>query len=415
MTDDGPSASPPVAPTGPRVWGVVVAAGSSRRMAGIDKIRAEVAGRPLLAWSVEALAAAPGIAGIVIVASAEGVAEIRAAAWLPPSVRAVVPGGARRHESVAAGIAALGPDAADDDLVLVHDGARPLVSPELVARAIDAAARHGAAIPVVPVAETLKRIDDDRVTGTVDRDGLGAAQTPQAFRVGLLRAAFERFPPAGAETWTDEAALMEACTIPVHAFPGDPANLKVTVPGDLERVAATLEVEGRAPAGPPLPIIGVGQDLHPFGPGTPLVLGGVVVDGAPRLAGHSDGDVVLHAVADALLGAAGLGDLGRLFPAGPQTPAGVDSARLLADVVERVAGIGLAVAGLDITVTGARPRLADRLPTMASRVAQLVGAPASRVSVKASTGNLAGYEGAGRGISALAVARLERAGASATR
>jgi 2-C-methyl-D-erythritol 4-phosphate cytidylyltransferase / 2-C-methyl-D-erythritol 2,4-cyclodiphosphate synthase len=397
----------------PRAFVIVVAAGSSTRMAGRDKLFADVAGRPLIAHTLGAIVAVPEVAGVVVVTAPERVAEVRAGAWLPAAVQDVVAGGARRHESVEKGLAALerASRAARDDIVLVHDGARPLVSAELIRSVIEAAVRHGAAIPVVPVAETLKRLDGDRLLGTVDRDGLGAAQTPQAFRVGLLRSAYNRFPPEGPETWTDEAALLEACTIPVHAVPGDPANFKVTLPGDLERVRATLLTRdgGTASAGPSCRI-GFGQDTHPFGPDQPLVLGGVEVIGAPRLAGHSDGDVVLHAVADALLGAAGLGDLGRLFPAGPETPAGVDSADLLREVLGRVTARDLLVVGVDVTVIGGRPRLADMLPTIATRIGGLLGIGADRVSIKASTGNLAGFEGAGRGISAIALAHLEASG-----
>src|SRR4029079_4875775 len=170
------------------------------------------------------------------------------------------------------------------------------------------------AIPVLPVAETVKRVVDGVVVETVERAELATAQTPQGARRSLLREAFARFPPGGERRFTDEAARLEACTIPVHAIPGEPANLKVTLPDDLRRVEASLA------SGPWL--IGCGQDSHPFGPGSPLALGGVVVDGAPRLHGHSDGDVALHAVADALLGAAGLGDLGRLFPPEARAPPG---------------------------------------------------------------------------------------------
>lgn len=423
MVDDeartsGSGDDPAVGVGAARLFAIVVAAGSSRRMGGRDKLFVDVGGRPLLAHTLAAIAAAPGIAGMVVVTAAERVGEVRGATWLPTGVRAVIAGGARRHESVAKGLAALvqmsGP--ADDDVVLVHDGARPLVTADLIRSVADSAVRHGAAIPVVPVAETLKRVDGDRLLGTVDRDGLGAAQTPQAVRVGLLRSAYERFPPAGPETWTDEAALLEACTIPVHAVPGDPANFKVTLPGDLERVQATLDARDGARLaratgdGTSASLrVGFGQDTHAFGPGQPLVLGGVVVEGAPRLAGHSDGDVVVHAVADALLGAAGLGDLGRLFPAGPETPAGVDSGDLLRDVAGRVMALGMLVAGVDVTVIGARPRLGETLPTIAERIASLLGIGPEHVSVKASTGNLAGFEGAGRGISAIALAHLEPA------
>ncbi|HEY7132349.1 MAG TPA: 2-C-methyl-D-erythritol 2,4-cyclodiphosphate synthase, partial [Candidatus Limnocylindrales bacterium] len=354
--------------------------------------------------------AAPEVESIVLVTSPERIGRIVAADWLPEAVRAIVPGGDRRHESVAAGLAALdalggrAAAATDDRVVLVHDGARPLVEPELVSRVVAAAAAHGAAIPVLPVTETLKRLDGDRLDGTIDREGLATAQTPQGVRRALLRAAFERFPPAGPETWTDEAALLEACTIPVHAIAGDPANLKVTVAGDLDRVEAAFGRRSTL-----FTRVGIGQDLHPFGPGTPLVLGGVSIDGAPRLSGHSDGDVALHAVADAILGAAGLGDLGKLFPAGPETPRGIDSSDLLRDVVRRARELGLGVASLDVTVVAGRPRIGSVLPAMAARIADLVGAPETSVNVKASTGNLAGFEGAGRGISALAVVTLSGA------
>ncbi|HEY8847246.1 MAG TPA: 2-C-methyl-D-erythritol 2,4-cyclodiphosphate synthase, partial [Candidatus Limnocylindrales bacterium] len=312
-----------------------------------------------------------------------------------------------------------------DPVVLVHDGARPLVDPGLVSRVARAAAAHGAAIPVLPLAETLKRVDGERIAGTIEREGLATAQTPQGVRRSLFGSALERFPADGPETWTDEAALLEACRIAVHAIPGDPSNLKVTLPGDLARVDAVIAgrtpgpgpvtnggavASGSRPAVSPPLRVGLGQDSHPFGPGSPLALGGVSIEGAPRLSGHSDGDVVLHAVADALLGAAGLGDLGRLFPAGPETPRGIASSELLAEVVRRTAAAGLAVANVDVTIVAARPRLADRLPEIAHRIAEVLGVDSSVVNVKASTGNLAGTEGAGRGISAQAVVILEAIG-----
>jgi 2-C-methyl-D-erythritol 4-phosphate cytidylyltransferase / 2-C-methyl-D-erythritol 2,4-cyclodiphosphate synthase len=384
---------------------IVVAAGASRRMEGLDKLDEVVAGRSLLEWAVAAVAAAPEVESIALVTTPERIDRIVAAGWLPEAVRAVVPGGARRQESVAAGLAALdtlGSGAGGDErVVLVHDGARPLVSGELIARVVAAATEHGAAVPVVAVAETLKRVEGDLVRETVDRAGLAAAQTPQGVRRGLLRAAFERYPAAGGETWTDEAALLEACTIPVHAIPGDPANLKVTLPRDLDRVDAAL----RTTLGSPVRV-GIGQDLHPFGPGSPLVLGGVTIAGAPRLDGHSDGDVVLHAIADAILGAAGMGDLGRMFPAGPSTPSGIASGELLTTVVRTAADAGFVVAGVDVTIVAARPHLGSSLTAMGARIAGLLGIAETAVNVKASTGNLAGFEGAGRGVSALALVTL---------
>jgi 2-C-methyl-D-erythritol 2,4-cyclodiphosphate synthase len=297
------------------------------------------------------------------------------------------------------------PDAPDDRVVLVHDGARPLVSAELVRTILEAAARNGAAIPVVPIAETVKRVEDGRVAETVDREELVTAQTPQGVRRGLLRSAFVRFPPGGPETWTDEAALLEACRIVVHAIPGESSNLKVTVPADLDRVRSAL---GGAASGVGIARIGSGSDSHPFGPGAPLVLGGIEIAGAYRLHGHSDGDVALHAVADALLGAAGMGDLGRLFPAGPETPRGIASRELLVEVARRLAAAGWRISSVDLTIIGARPRLAGLLDSMRDAIAETIGVPGDVISVKASSGNLAGMEGAGRGISANAVAGIER-------
>jgi 2-C-methyl-D-erythritol 4-phosphate cytidylyltransferase/2-C-methyl-D-erythritol 2,4-cyclodiphosphate synthase len=402
---------------------VVVAGGASSRMAGRDKLTAEVGGRPLLAWTLAAVAAAPVVERIALATSSERAARLAAGGWLPGKVVAVVSGGSRRQASVAAGVAALGPTA--DRIVLVHDGARPLASAALFARVAEAAALHGAAIPVVPVTETLKRTADGWVVETVDRSALAASQTPQGFRGSLLAAAYARMPPDGPETWTDEAALLEACSMAVHVVPGEAMNLKVTYPDDLARVAAHLPGGDAGPdrsirdavaagAEPGDVRVGMGEDAHPFGPEAPLALGGVTFADAPRLHGHSDGDAALHAVADALLGASGLGDLGRVFPAGPETPRGIASSVMLGDVVAQVRAAGWAPASVDLTIAASRPRLAPRLDEMAGAIADILGIPADRVGVKASTGNLIGPEGAGRAISARAVAvivRLPAAGA----
>jgi 2-C-methyl-D-erythritol 4-phosphate cytidylyltransferase/2-C-methyl-D-erythritol 2,4-cyclodiphosphate synthase len=284
--------------------------------------------------------------------------------------------------------------------MLVHDGARPAASAALVRRVAETAAREGAAVPVLPVVETIKEVADGQIVRTVDRSRLAAAQTPQGVRLGLLDAAWKRFPPSGAETWTDEAALLEACTIPVHVVAGEPENLKVTVPADLARAEALLGTR-------PLPRFGFGSDVHPFGPGRPLALGGVTFADAPRLAGHSDGDVALHAVADALLGAASLGDLGGIFPSDARTPEGIASLELLAGVVGRLAEAGLRPRSVDLTIVGARPRLSSRLDEMRQAIASALAIDPASVSVKASTANLVGPEGAGRGLSAHAVATVE--------
>lgn len=381
---------------------IVVAAGASTRMDGVDKLLSTIGDRPLLAHTIGALRGAEAIGGIVVVTSHERRDALAAGGWAPPDRVTFVEGGQRRQDSVRAGFDALESSAPDPDggrIVLVHDGARPAVSRRVIDDVIAATARHGAAIPAMAVGETLKRVSGDLVETTVDRADLVAAQTPQGVRRGLLREALAS-SVARDGIWTDEAALLEACRIAVHVVPGDPANLKVTVPADLDRAASLLVPHADRRTG-------IGRDLHPFGPGEPLRLGGVELPGAPQLHGHSDGDVALHAVADALLGAASLGDLGRLFPAGPETPVGIDSRSLLDSVVRQLAASGWRPVAVDLTIVAARPRLADRLDGMRAAVAAALGVAPEAVSVKASTGNLEGAEGAGRAISALALATIQ--------
>ncbi|HET8786607.1 MAG TPA: 2-C-methyl-D-erythritol 4-phosphate cytidylyltransferase [Candidatus Limnocylindrales bacterium] len=387
--------------TGSPADAIVVAAGASTRMDGIDKMLAPIGDRPLLAHSIAALAASGVVASIVVVTSDERRAALLAGGWVPERTLFVT-GGARRQDSVRAGFEALEravPDPAGDRVVIVHDGARPAASARLVDSVVAAVREHGAAIPAVPVGETLKRVHGDRIQATVDRTDLVAAQTPQGVRRGLLREALAT-AMARDGMWTDEAALLEACRIAVHVVPGDPANLKVTVPADLERAASLLTVTRPRRSA-------IGHDVHPFGPGEPLRLGGVDIPGAPRLHGHSDGDVALHAIADALLGAASLGDLGRLFPAGPETPRGIDSGTMLKTVVSRLAAAGWRPAGIDVTIVGARPRLTGHLDSIRAAIAGLLDVTVEAVAVKASTGNLEGAEGGGRALSAVAFATIE--------
>ncbi|MEP6639710.1 MAG: 2-C-methyl-D-erythritol 2,4-cyclodiphosphate synthase, partial [Chloroflexota bacterium] len=196
-------------------------------------------------------------------------------------------------------------------------------------------------------------------------------------------------------------SLLEACSIEVHVVSGDPGNLKVTLPVDLARATTSL-------AGTRTIRTGIGHDSHPFGPEMGLRLGGLEMAAAPRLAGHSDGDVVLHALADALLGAAGLGDLGRLFPADARTPRGVDSTSLVAEVRRRLEADGWRAVAVDLTIVAARPRLAAHLRPIRESIATVLGLDPADINVKASSGNLDGAEGAGRSISALVVATAER-------
>jgi 2-C-methyl-D-erythritol 4-phosphate cytidylyltransferase/2-C-methyl-D-erythritol 2,4-cyclodiphosphate synthase len=388
---------------------VVVAAGRSERMGGRDKLAAELSGRPVLAWSLAAIAASPLVERIALVRSAEQAARPREA-WLPAKVVAVVAGGKRRQESVAAGIQALeagaGTSAAGRRVLLVHDGARPLVSQRLVEAVARAAAEHGAAIPVLSVGASLKRVEGDTVTATIDREGAATAQTPQGIRWDVLRDALSRVSATTARELTDEAALLEAAGIAVHAVPGEAANLKITRAEDLAMAEARLGGVGGTRTG-------FGSDGHPFGPGDGLRLGGVEIAGAPRLHGHSDGDAALHAIAGALLGAVALGDLGGLHPADARTPRGIASSDLLTSVVNALAAEGWRPISVDLSIRAGRPRLADFLPGMRAAIAGLLRVDASAVSVKASTGNLSGDVGAGRTIEAEALATVGRSGAAA--
>ena len=385
---------------------VVVAAGRSERMGGRDKLATSLAGRPVLAWSLAAIAASPIVRRIVLVRSAEQAAAPRPE-WFPGKVVAVVAGGARRQDSVAAGIGAL--RSIEDEVpperrvLLVHDGARPLVTQRLVDTVAHAAAEHGAAIPVLPVSETLKRIEGDRISATVERSGVATAQTPQGVRWDVLDAALGRVVSTVAAELTDEAALLEAAGIAVHAVPGEAANLKITRAEDLDLAEARL-------AGPGSVRTGFGRDGHPFGPGDGLRLGGVEIPGAPRLHGHSDGDAALHAIAGALLGAIALGDLGGLHPADARTPRGIASAELLEGVRDALAAEGWQPVAVDLSIRAGRPWLADHMAGMRVAIARLLHLDVSAVSVKASTGNLSGDVGAGRTIEAEALATVRRTG-----
>lgn len=371
---------------------VIVAAGSSSRMAGVDKLDADLGGRPLLEWSVAAMAAAESVARIVIVTRADRVEPLSTRAW--PGEAMVVAGGERRSDSVREGIVR-----SVADVVLVHDAARPLVSAALVDRVAVAARTHGAAVPVVPVVDSLKRSAGAVLGGSVDRDGLMRAQTPQGARRQIL---LDAFAAAAGQAFSDEAALLESLGVPVASVPGEPANMKVTEPADLELV--------RAIAGGGAGIqVGFGQDSHGFGPGDGLWLGGVLIETAPSLYGHSDGDVALHALATAVLASCGLGDLGRLFPANDSETEGIPSATMLATVLERATEHGWQVARAQIAIVGARPRLGSGwLDAIRARIAQLLSMPLDAVSVTASTGNLNGAEGAGRVISATALVGVHR-------
>ena len=393
-----------------RVAAVVVAAGRGQRLAAPDKVLLPLAGQPMLAWSLAAIAATPQIGTVVVVAGEHTIASVEALIEERAfqKVVAVVPGGERRQDSVAAGLAAL-PD--QTEVVLIHDGARPLADADLFRRCAEAAAATGAAIAAMPVADTLKHVTgaDRVIAGTVDRSGLWAAQTPQAFRLDVLRRAFAS--NAGADV-TDEALLCEAAGIPVQVVSSSSANLKVTHPEyvavaeALLRARTPLQEIAPLPASPPPFRTGIGYDIHRFAPGRRLVLGGVEIPHELGLDGHSDADVLLHAIADAILGAAALGDIGQHFPPGDARFRDADSQDLLRESVRLARAAGWAPANIDATLLAEAPRIGPHVPLMRERITACLGLGPDAVGVKATTNETLGAIGRREGIAALAVATL---------
>jgi 2-C-methyl-D-erythritol 4-phosphate cytidylyltransferase/2-C-methyl-D-erythritol 2,4-cyclodiphosphate synthase len=371
---------------------VVVAAGSSRRMNGTDKLVELIGDRSMLRWSVEAMTGASSVARVIVVARPDRVADLERLPWL--ACATVVAGGERRSDSVRAGVAA-----ATADVVLVHDGARPLASSALADAVAAAAFEHGAAVPVVPLVDSLKRDAGATLGASVPREGLWRTQTPQGARRSLL---LDTYAAAGDQAFSDEAALLESRGVAIATVPGEAQNIKVTLPEDLELVRAFARGRGETR-------LAIGQDSHGFGPDDGLWLGGVLIEGAPRLYGHSDGDVVLHAIATALLSGSGNGDLGRLFPPSDPRTAGIASSELLREAVAQAAESGWAVESAHVSLVGARPKLGgQRLDAMRAKVAELLGVSPESVAISASTGNLNGAEGAGRVMSATALIGLHR-------
>jgi 2-C-methyl-D-erythritol 2,4-cyclodiphosphate synthase len=313
-------------------------------------------------------------------------------------VLGITEGGESRFDSVRRGIEAAG----TAPFLLIHDAARPLASGELVDAVIEATRRHGSAIPVLTVHDTVKRVSDEVIVGTVDRGPLRLAQTPQGFRADWLREAMAR---AGAEVagLTDESAALEMCGRSVVAVPGDPRNIKITTLRDLEGARRTLggqEMELR---------VGTGFDIHRRGGhDRRLVLGGVFFPGEAGLLGHSDADVVLHAAMDAFLGAAALGDIGLHFP--PEDPAFKDarSADLARRVAELIAAEGYSVVNLDITLMAESPRIRERTDEMRVSIAGCLGVDPDRVGLKATTLEGLGALGRGEGAACQAAALLRR-------
>jgi 2-C-methyl-D-erythritol 4-phosphate cytidylyltransferase/2-C-methyl-D-erythritol 2,4-cyclodiphosphate synthase len=373
---------------------VIVAAGASTRAGpGTPKPWRTLGGRPILAWSIDALAAS-GAAEIVVVAAVDRVTEAAALLKDVRQARAVA-GGATRAESVQAGLAAL---AGDSNMpVLIHDAARPFVTSSHVESLLTALIEADGAVPALPVADTLKR-GAGAIEETVSREGLWRAQTPQAFRLGVLRQAYAKWP-ADAEP-TDDAAVVERAGGRVVMTGGDPILMKLTYPEDFamaERLAATQRITR----------IGQGVDAHRWGPGDAVWLCGVKIDHDHTLIGHSDADAGLHALTDAILGAIGEGDIGEHFPPSDPQWKGAASDRFLIHAVQLVAARGGRILNADVTLVCERPKIRPHRDAMRQRLAELMDLPLDRVSVKATTTEGMGFTGREEGLLAQAVVLVD--------
>lgn len=379
-----------------RAAAIIVAAGSAQRF-GTAKILTPIAGSTAVERAVRAFAESDRVDEIVLVTCNELLDDLRHRFGARADIR-IVEGGSERQHSVSNGLAALG----DVDIVLVHDAARPLVTSDVIARVLDGLSdRYDACIPVLPVADTLKRVQADQIA-TVDRTGLFRAQTPQAFRVERLRAALSWAAEHG-KTATDEAGLIEETGGTIATVPGDERLMKLTYPED----AAVLNQLAQEPRRYQT---GIGYDAHRLVPERPLILGGVQFDFHLGLDGHSDADVLAHAVADAVLGAAALGDIGQHFPPSDPQWRGMDSTRILARAVELLASVGAALISIDATVIAEAPKIGPAIPQMQQKLSQALGIATDRISIKATTNELMGFVGRGEGIAALATATISLPG-----
>ena len=371
-----------------RIAAILVAAGTGSRFGTeTPKQFLLLAGKPVIRHAAEALTA--HVALLQPVGEARTIdAALEGIDHLP-----TVPGGATRQDSVRLGLEALVAHA--PDLVLVHDAARPLIPPGTIPALLSALAHHPGAIPAQPVADTLKHVTSGVIDRTVSRDGLYRAQTPQAFRFPVLLAAHR----AGTTGATDDASLLEATGQPVALVAGHEDNIKLTYPDDLARLE-------RAVSAVMIPHVGTGFDVHVLEAGRTLTLCGVVVPHDKGLAGHSDADVGIHALCDAIYGALAEGDIGRHFPPSEAAWKDADSTRFLKHAASRIAARGGRLVNADITLICERPKIAPHVDTMRARLASLLGVEAACISVKATTTEKLGFTGRGEGIAAQAVATV---------
>jgi len=371
---------------------LIVAAGRGQRFGGnLPKQYAPLRGERILTRTLRAFRNHPRIARIVVAIHPDDADVFAQAARGFEGVTAVH-GGATRQESVRLGLEALAGDASD--LVLIHDGARPMISSTLIDRVVDGLARTEGVVPGIAVIDTLKRVDaEGRILETVPRDSLVRVQTPQGFRFATILDAHRRF--AG-EALTDDAAVLERAGHAVLTVAGDDANIKVTTMHDLERLNATLS-ETR---------VGQGYDVHKLGEGDHVWLCGLSVPHTQGLVGHSDADVALHAGTDALLGAFGAGDIGQHFPPSDPQWRGASSDRFLRHAYDLLRARGGELVHLDFTIICERPKVGPHRAAMVASVAKILGVDTHRISVKATTTEGLGFTGRQEGIAAQAVATI---------
>ena len=382
-----------------QVAAVVVAAGQGLRAGGeIPKQFRRIAGETLLERALSAFAEAPDVTFVQPVIRPDDVDLVRRLTG-GMNVLEPVAGGATRQASVRAGLEAL--VACTPDIVLIHDAARPFASASLITRAIAAAEKTGAAIPALPVTDTVKRIDSTgTIEATLDRNSIRLVQTPQAFAFPALFDAHRRALAQGRNDFTDDAALAEWAGIKVSVFAGEPGNIKFTTPEDFARAEA-IQSAGLGDVR-----TGSGLDVHAFGPGDHVTLGGIRIPHVQALTGHSDADVALHALTDAILGALADGDIGAHFPPSDPQWRGASSDRFLTFAVERVRARGGRIAHLDLTIVCEAPRIGEHRDRMRANIANLAGIGIERVGVKATTSEKLGFTGRGEGIAAYATATI---------
>lgn len=377
---------------------IIVAAGSGKRM-GRQKQFLPLRGRPVVEWTLDTFLSVANVEELVLVLTPDDIAE-HGERLKSDRVR-IVAGGETRMESLKNGLAAL---SADVDIVAVHDGARPLVTPEVIRACLEEAEESGAAVPAVPVKDTLKKVTNKQmwVSGTPERSSFWLAQTPQTYRRELLEEALVKFPKEKAAT--DESQLVERAGHKVKIVPSTYENIKITTPEDLaiagafmDRRLGTTPGESRA---------GLGFDIHRLVAGRELWLAGIRLEHKKGLLGHSDGDVVLHSACDAVLGACGLGEIGQMFPPEDASIKGIASKEIVKKVLARVRAKGARLLHLDVSLVAEEPKLKPHYPELSDSLEKLFSLPEGRVSLKAKSHEGLGEIGRGEAIACYAVATV---------